>query len=187
MIVNVTGHRKVIPPNLVGSPWPDQNYQVFEHQEKIRQILRLFVRHNFTQNNCVDFISGMALGADTLFAEAVLQVRDEPLEPLPVRLIAAVPFKGQESRWTHTSKTHYFELLGKSDEVVYVCEPGYAPWKMQRRNEYMVNRASHTLAIWNGMRKGGTWNCLQYAIKQGNSWWHLHSETRLYMQHLNDV
>ena len=36
---------------------------------------------------------------------------------------------------------------------------------MQKRNEFMVDKADMVLAIWNGNQKGGTWNTIKYATK----------------------
>jgi uncharacterized phage-like protein YoqJ len=88
-----------------------------------------------------------------------------------------VPFAGQESRWNAKSQTLFHEILKQCDVVKVVCEGGYAPYKMQIRNEWMVDNSHFTLAIWNGIQKGGTWNCIQYARKQGKTVWHLHPQT----------
>ena len=62
-------------------------------------------------------------------------------------------------------------------EVVFVSEPGYAAWKMQVRNKWMVDNSDLVLALWNGT-DGGTANCVRYAEKVGkpitNLWerWH---------------
>ena len=37
---------------------------------------------------------------------------------------------------------------------------------MQRRNEYMVDKADTLIAVWNGT-SGGTANCVKYAKKKG--------------------
>jgi hypothetical protein len=38
---------------------------------------------------------------------------------------------------------------------------------MQRRNEAMVNNSNLVLSLWNPEKKqGGTFNCIQYAIKK---------------------
>lgn len=99
-------------------------------------------------------ITGMALGWDTAVAEAALD--------LQIPFIAAVPFRGQQSAWPFASQDRYNHLLKKAHEIVVVCEGGYAAWKMQRRNEYMVDRATEILALWNGT-PGGTGNCIDYA------------------------
>lgn len=101
---------------------------------------------------------GMALGWDQALAEAAV------LEGIPFD--AYVPFLGQESVWPEESKKHYRYLMGKADTIVYVCPPGYAPWKMQKRNEAMVDAAEGVLALWNNSA-GGTANCVSYATRKG--------------------
>ena len=98
--------------------------------------------------------SGMALGWDMALAEAAWRC-DLPW-------VAAVPFVGQEGRWPEKSRQHYEWLLGKANDVVVVCPGEYAAWKMQRRNEYMVDNSNLLLALWNGS-PGGTGNCIAYA------------------------
>lgn len=99
-------------------------------------------------------ISGMALGWDTALAMAAIAHH--------IPLIAAVPFVGQESRWPPAQRLRYQKLLRRATEVVVVTEGGYAAWKMQKRNEWMVDRCDVLLALWDGS-SGGTANCLTYA------------------------
>lgn len=110
-------------------------------------------------------ISGMALGWDTALAEASFV--------LDIPLIAAVPFEGQESMWPHLSQQKYQSMLRRASEVKYICDPGYAPWKMQVRNEWMVDHSHGVIALWDGS-EGGTGNCIRYAQKVGkpiyNQW-----------------
>lgn len=103
-------------------------------------------------------ISGMALGWDTALACAAFN--------LDIPFIAAIPFEGQESRWPIESQKRFRTLLGVAEQVVYVCEPGYAPWKMQKRNEWMVDNCDRVLALWDGS-DGGTGNCIKYTNKVG--------------------
>lgn len=99
-------------------------------------------------------ISGMALGWDTAFAEAAVT--------LAIPLIAAVPFAGQESRWPPASQVRYRNLIAQASRVVIVCEGGYAPWAMQKRNGWMVDNCGRLFALWDGTT-GGTANCVAYA------------------------
>lgn len=98
-------------------------------------------------------ISGMALGWDQALAEAAVSY-GIPFE-------AAVPFLGQENRWPRESIERYQRLLSQARKVTVVSEGGYSARKMQRRNEYMSDRADALLALWNGS-DGGTANCIQY-------------------------
>ena len=103
-------------------------------------------------------IVGMALGWDTAVAIAC--------HTLNIPYIAAIPFLGQERMWPKESQELYNFLLEHAKDVVYVSQAGYEPWKMQARNEFMVNTCSHVMALWDGSR-GGTGNCIAYANKVG--------------------
>jgi uncharacterized phage-like protein YoqJ len=109
------------------------------------------------------FVSGMALGVDQWAAEVVLSLKAEHDD---VRLVAAVPCEGQDSRWPLASRLKYRSLLGKADEVHTVTPGPYEAWKMQVRNEWMVDGSRLVLAVWNGTQSGGTYNCLVYARMQ---------------------
>jgi uncharacterized phage-like protein YoqJ len=50
---------------------------------------------------------------------------------------------------------------------LYVSPPNFAVYKMQVRNEWMVNHANILLALWDGST-GGTYNCIQYAMKKNH-------------------
>lgn len=103
-------------------------------------------------------ISGGALGWDQALAEAALRLN------LPLTL--ALPFSGFWSKWPKSSQDYLELLVSRADEVVYVCEGGYAPWKMQERNKWMVDNCDTVLALWNGT-DGGTHNCIKYANSIG--------------------
>ncbi len=103
-------------------------------------------------------ISGMALGWDTALAEASYLVG--------IPFLAAIPFKGQELAWPKQSQTRYKNLLTLAQEIIYVSEGGYAAWKMQVRNKWMVDNSKAVLALYNGDPYGGTYNCVRYAKEQ---------------------
>jgi uncharacterized phage-like protein YoqJ len=44
----------------------------------------------------------------------------------------------------------------------------YHPAKMQKRNEYMVDNSDFVIAVFDGEQKGGTFNCIKYALNQTN-------------------
>ncbi len=141
MIVAGTGHR----PNKLGG----------YSNDALNKLIVLVMEYLAT-NNITKVISGMALGWDMAIAIAALQL-NLPLE-------CAIPFKGQESVWSEDSKKLYHYVLEKAEKVTYVSDEGYSNWKMQKRNEYMVNNCDIVLAMWDGS-KGGTYNCIGYAKK----------------------
>lgn len=168
MTMMVTGHRQIVPEGWTGNPWPSiDNPSIITHHNlvyhEIYQHVRTYALHQVSMGVNPTFISGMALGADQLFASAVINLDQDNI---PRVLIAAVPFAGQESKWPASSQEIYNYIISRCNQVEYVCEPGYAPWKMQTRNCWMVDRAQYVLAVWNGAKSGGTWNCLGYAASR---------------------
>lgn len=140
MIIAGTGHR----PNKLGG-----------YSDSAFDALCEIIHDWLDENPQVEkIISGMALGWDMALADTAV-VKGIPL-------VAAVPFVGQERMWPDKSRRVYHDLLGKATEVVTVSDGGYAPWKMQTRNAWMVDSCTHVLAMWDGSA-GGTANCVKYA------------------------
>ena len=143
MIVAGTGHR----PDKLGG-----------YGNEVRNRLVSVARDWLESEEVEKVISGGALGWDQALAEAAQELT------LPVTM--AIPFRGFEARWPQTSVQFLHSLCNKAKEVVYICEEGYAPWKMQVRNVWMVDNCDVVLALWNGT-SGGTANCVAYAEKVG--------------------
>lgn len=106
-------------------------------------------------------ISRMALGADTLWAMAALEME--------VPLIAVVPFKGQEDPWREENKKMYREIISKAAEIKVVGERkpessvGALLWQ---GNAYMIDQLTHPkdflVTVFDGS-PGGTYNTILYA------------------------
>lgn len=105
------------------------------------------------------FVSGGALGVDLWAAEIVIEIKKQGK---PVNLCIAKPFPSQASRWKEEAKT----ALQGSDKVIEVSEGSFAAWKMHKRNRWMVDNSKYVIAVWDQVKKGGTWNCLEYALKK---------------------
>ncbi len=99
-------------------------------------------------------ISGMALGIDQDWAQVAID--------LAIPFIAALPFEGQDGQWPKSSRHYYNWLIGRAHEVVVVSPGSYAAYKMQVRNEWMVDNCTDLFAFWDGS-EGGTGNCVKYA------------------------
>src|SRR5882762_9777 len=99
MKICATGHR----PDKLGG-YDSNNPLRLAIKEQIReQIIKLAPAFAY---------SGMALGVDQDFAAICLS--------LSVPFIAAIPFKGQESRWPAESQRVYLNLLNQAYSVYYV-------------------------------------------------------------------
>lgn len=106
----------------------------------------------------VTFITGMARGVDIWAAEITLQLRKRNPN---LHLIAASPYEGFESHWSEDWTIRYKTVMEQADLVRYVCK-GYSKSCFQTRNEWMVDRASRVIAVYNG-ESGGTRNTIEYA------------------------
>lgn len=143
MIVAVTGHR----PNKLGgyrTPNPYYNSICTGLDQALVELMPRAV------------IVGMAQGVDQWMAKLCLW------NGIPY--IAAIPFEGFENgaNWPEAAVVEYRRLLSQAVRVVPVCDPPYAPWKMQARNEWMVDHCNVLLAVFDGT-PGGTANCVNYA------------------------
>ena len=110
-----------------------------------------------------DFFSGMAEGADTWAALAVLALKKENSA---LRLHCVLPCEGQADGWPASAQEIYSSILEQADEVVYVNRK-YSEGCMLKRNRYLVDHAACLLAVYNGEWKGGTAMTVRYARKLG--------------------
>lgn len=99
-------------------------------------------------------ISGMALGADTWWADLCLD-RGVPL-------YAFVPFPGQPDRWPATDQRHYRTILERADRVL-LCADSYHRGVFHVRNQAMIDAAELVVAVWNGSTTGGTAHAVSIA------------------------
>lgn len=148
----ITGHR---PNKLWGYDLNDTHYI------KLKKIIQVIL----LQEKPEECITGMALGVDTIFAQAVLELKENGFN---TKLICAIPCLNHSCKWNYNSRQEYNRILSLADEVVMVTEKEYSPELMQIRNEYMVDRADKVLAVWNGSH-GGTGNCVAYASQVGKT------------------
>ena len=102
-------------------------------------------------------ISGMAIGWDQALAWAAIN-NDIPF-------IAAVPFLGQASIWPKEAQAEYEKLLSFAEEVVIVCEGGYATHKYHIRDKWMIDNGDAMIALWNGIEHGGTYSTVKLTRK----------------------
>ena len=152
MKISVTGHRpnKLYGYNLSATKWVDLKNQ-------FKEILK--------HEQCTEAITGMALGVDTVFALAVLELKNEGF---PIKLHCAIPCQNHSSKWFSESRKTYDAILQRADTVKIVTDAPYEPYLMQKRNEYMVDLADKTIAVWNGT-PGGTANCVRYAEQKNKN------------------
>ncbi len=108
-------------------------------------------------------ITGMALGFDTWWAEALLA--DRRVQPW-----AYVPCPQQADRWPATARRRWKKLLGQISERgrVVVLSDRYHETVMHDRNDAMMDDAAAAVAGWRQTkRSGGTWHAVRSAGARG--------------------
>ena len=150
MKISVTGHR---PNKMYGYDIYNKQWTVLK--EKFKKLL--------VESGCDEAITGMALGVDTVFALAVLELKEEGYD---IKLHCAIPCMNYTWKWLKESVDLYDSIIAKADIYKLVSDEFYKPWLMQKRNEYMVDLADKVIAVWDGS-KSGTGNCVKYAEKCG--------------------
>lgn len=142
MILAFTGHR----PDKLGG---------YSEANPLRVKIGYEIMKHLYATKPTEAISGMALGVDQWAAISCIV--------LGIPFTAAIPFAGQELTWPPASRDQYDYLIKKAARVEIVSSGGYAASKMQRRNEWMVDRCDRLLAVYDGSA-GGTANCIGYAL-----------------------
>lgn len=139
MIVAFTGHR---PERIEG--------RVNEVYSAIQSFLM--------ETNPSLVISGMAGGVDQLAAGWA--------RALNIPWIAAIPFPGQHLRWPTKHQVIYEKLLESAQRIEIISE-SYDRAVYQRRDEWMVDNCDLLAAVWDGEKRGGTYNTIRYAERVG--------------------
>jgi len=148
-----TGHRPAKLP--WGSDERDPRCLALK-QNIVRQVEHLYLSGYRT------FLTGMALGCDQYFAEAVLELK----ERYPAaRLEAVLPFSGQADRWSSENRSRWLRILAACDGV-HTMQEQYDRWCMLRRDRHMVDRSGAILAVFDNS-PGGTRYTLDCAAQAG--------------------
>jgi len=169
-----TGHRKI-----------DGDYYNHNHPTLawhfLKQYLTRVIYGVSVKYNVDTYISGLAIGVDQLAIECVREAAPHVKSEIgnDLKIIGAKPFPSQANAWPASTRARYEHLCGMCDQIIDVSPDPYSPAKMQTRNEWMVDRSNYVIAAWNGVKKGGTWNCIAYAQTQGKSVFAITPDTEL--------
>ena len=111
---------------------------------------------NLIKEGVTTFYTGMARGFDLIAGETILDLKKK----YDVKLIACIPYYGQEKNFIEKDKKRYADVLKKCDEKVLLSE-SYYKGCLLARNRYMADRSDCMIAY---LRKeeGGTAYTLNY-------------------------
>lgn len=110
-----------------------------------------------------DFISGGALGFDTMVANLILELKEKYPH---IRLVLFLPCPEQDKLWKDKDKAVYKDIVSRADEVKYTSD-SYTDGCMLKRNREMVDNSSICIAYYDGRPRSGTAMTVSYAKKSG--------------------
>lgn len=140
-----TGHR---PERLVGQ----ETYVI----TGLRKAIEEAINEGYTT-----FITGCSRGTDLWAADIVIEMRRHDKR---LKLICAIPFEGFDEKWTIDWRKHLKQVKKQADWIHIVSKEYHAD-AYQKRNAWMVNKASKIIAVCNG-EPSGTLNTVRYAEAQ---------------------
>ena len=140
-----TGHRKIPADELEGV------------QARLEQTIK-----ELYHRGVIFFGAGGALGFDSLAAETVLHLREQPAYSR-IKLILVLPCHSQTSKWNQKDDARYQDILHRADKVVYVSQEfSYA--SLFKRNRHLVDGSS-VCVCYQTRYTGGTAYTIGYAEK----------------------
>lgn len=148
-----TGHRpKALP---WGSDESDLRCVAFKSN------MRFIIENLILENGYKKFISGMAMGTDTICAEIVLMLKN--IYPY-IQLECAVPNYVFAESWAAEDVRRYSGILTRADNIKFMNESKfYSKRDLMLRNIYMVDSSELVIAVYTDGEMGGTKNTIDYA------------------------
>jgi len=113
-------------------------------------------------NGAKNFITGGAVGFDTLAALKVLEMKDRFGF---INLHLCLPCKNQTQNWNLRDIKAYEYILSRADSKEYISDI-YTKFCMHERNRKMVDKSNICIAYCTENRGGTAYTC-SYALKNG--------------------
>ncbi len=131
------------------------------HEESLPRLLEQSVRA-LAAHGVYRFVTGGALGFDTMAAQTVLSLREEISA---LRLIVVAPYLGQADGWSMSDRFLYERIRGAADDFRCLAA-GYTRGCLRRRNHEMVDLSGICLAYLTH-RPSGSAQTADYALQSG--------------------
>lgn len=156
--IGLTGHR---PKKLGGYNINTEPYQ------KLQADLEQYILFQLQSVDVVVGHSGLALGADTVWSKAILNMRDK--FPDRVKFHAEIPFMTQHNKWFKKSDINFWhkQVDTADNKTIYAdfktdVTNAQAGKALDDRNNGMIDHSDVMLALWDGS-KSGTGNAVNYS------------------------
>lgn len=154
----LTGHR---PDRLAGYDLSALYYRC------MRDYLLGVIKKYLTKYDTVVCHSGMALGADTVWAIAIVKAQSIYGKDR-VKFHAEIPSRDQYHKWSKADQERWKYLIYVAQEVTdYFDQHKHYVQILDDRNVGMIDKCDVLITIWDGQPFGGTYKAIKYAEGKG--------------------
>lgn len=147
-----TGHR---PNRLTGI------YDITDKRYTILIDTITNISEEYIKNGIDTFYTGCADGTDILAFYTIHKLKSKYPN---IKNKICVPFKNHTINGLNLK---WYKMMYKlADEIIYVDQIYKSDNIYQAldfRNHYMVDNSDYIIAVWDGVKNGGTYNCIKYA------------------------
>lgn len=147
-----TGHRKINE----------------KHKDKISELVARAIKYAYDKG-CRNFLTGGALGFDTIAAKEIIKFR---MHNTDVKLILVLPCLNQGEHWCERERAMYDYIMSSADETVYVSEI-YYDGCMKDRN-FRLAESCDILIAYVGKSRSGSAQTVRIAEKMGKEIYNLY-------------
>lgn len=118
-----------------------------------------------TDKNVTHFITGGALGFDTLAALTIIELKEKYPE---IKLHLYLPCTNQPEKWNAYDRKIWDSIKALADDYIYVTNSEYIAGCMQLRNKAMVDSSAYGIAYCT-RNFGGTASTIKYAKEKNRN------------------
>lgn len=111
---------------------------------------------------CKQFITGMELGAELDFANAITYIRDESFPDEGITIEGVIAHSNMHKEYTGENWMTFTGVFKNCDKKTIVSEHLTVDCRIKSM-KYMIDNSDIVLAVWNGEEAGEIWDMLQYA------------------------
>ena len=147
MKITITGHR---PDDFLVSHYS------LDTVERIADDVVCILKRQYDD---LIFNIGGALGTDQIVGNVCLKYG------IPYHVFLPFSMSEMTRYWKQEDKDNLQKQIDNASGI-FVCEPYFNNSAYQKRNIKMVDNSAFVVSFWVGKRRGGTFNCMEYALQK---------------------
>lgn len=132
--------------------------------EYLKKEIKIIASYFIEQHNVTDFITGGAIGFDTIAAYTILELKKSYPQ---IKLHLYLPCTDQAKNWRKSDINAWNDILKQADSHKYIFNHTYMSGCMQMRNRAMVTDSKYCIAYCTRPNSGSA-STIAYAKEKGH-------------------